>query len=192
MMDEWHERFPLRAGIERSDARRATGLPAALADAVIDDAVHDARLRVVDGLIARRGFVPRPDGGQAAALERLAAAYAAAGLAAPRAEDLPPDLGGRADLRDLLAVLVRHGGLRPGYADRQGHAHALEQAAIRLVAGLGGRTGLTPADFRDLFDLPRKHLIPLLELFDRLGWTRREGDLRSVAQKSAEIPHPVP
>ena len=192
VMDEWHERFPLRAGIERSDARRATGLPASLADAVIDDAVRDAELRVVDGLIARREFVPRPDDSQAAALERLAAAYAAAGLAAPRAEDLPPELGGRADLRDLLAMLERKGVLRPFSADRLVHAQALEGAATRLAAGLGGRTGLTPGDFRDLFDLPRKHLIPLLELFDRLGWTRREGDLRSVAQKSAEMPHPVP
>ena len=188
----WHRRHPLRPGMDRSEARRITGFDDALADVVIDRALEQGRLRSFDGLVAQADFAPTADAGQTEALERLAVAYRTAGLAPPRSEELPGDLRHRPDLRDLLAVLEREGALLPFPPDRLVDSAALEAARVRLEADLGGRSGLGPGDFRDLFDLPRKHLIPLLELFDRLGWTRRQGDHRSFPQKVAETAHPVP
>ncbi|HEX6588602.1 MAG TPA: selenocysteine-specific translation elongation factor [Longimicrobiales bacterium] len=191
-VDDYHARHPLRAGIERSDARRACALPAGLADVVIDRAVSDGVLAVRGGLLGRPGFEPRPDVDQAATLERLMRVYVDAGLAAPTIEDLPAELRERPDLRDLLAVLERAGLLVPLGQDRLAAAAALAGARERMEAALGGRSDLAPGDFREVFDLPRKHLIPLLEHFDRLGWTRRAGEGRAVPQKSAETAHPVP
>ena len=54
----------------------------------------------------------------------------------------------------------------------------------RLVAAvrqrLGGRSALGPADFRDVVDVSRKHLIPLLEYLDVAGVTVRQGEGRAV------------
>jgi hypothetical protein len=49
------------------------------------------------------------------------------------------------------------------------------------VEALGGEGGFGPADFREVLDLTRKHLLPLLRHFDTEGITTRVGDERSVA-----------
>ena len=189
---QWHVDFPLRPGMDRSEARRAVDVDdPAIVDAVLDRLVESGALRSVGGLLAAPDFAPRTDAGQAAARAQIEQIYREAGLAPPRTDELPAPLRARADLRDLLLMLEREGVLAPLPPDRLVHRDALEDARVRLGA-LAGREGLGPGDFRDLFDLPRKHLIPLLELFDRLGWTRRQGDQRSVAQKGVEIGSPVP
>ena len=183
-VDQAHRAHPLRTGVERSDLRRAmSDAPAALVDALLERMLSAGTLRSVEGAIARPDFEPTLDSGQATARETLADLYRAAGVAPPRLDELPAPLGARADLRDLLGLLEREGRLLPFPPDRLVHRDALEDARLRL-SHLEGRTDLGPAEFRSLFDLPRRHLIPLLELFDRLGWTRRQGDLRAVALKS--------
>jgi len=39
--------------------------------------------------------------------------------------------------------------------------------------------------FKDLFDISRKHAIPLLEYLDRTGVTRRSGNDRTVVEKTS-------
>jgi selenocysteine-specific elongation factor len=41
--------------------------------------------------------------------------------------------------------------------------------------------GLTVAEIRDLLGTTRKYAVPLCEYLDRVGVTRREGDLRVAA-----------
>ena len=41
--------------------------------------------------------------------------------------------------------------------------------------------GLTVAEIRDLLGMTRKFAVPLCEYLDRVGVTRREGDLRLPA-----------
>ena len=178
---EWHRLHPLRPGLDRAEARRR--LPASpdwAIDVVIDRALASGRLESRDGDLALPGHQPTLDAAQEAARDRLVALYAEAALAPPSLGELPAELAQRPDFHDLRAILERDGVLVPFPPDRLVHAPALERARSRLLAELGGRADLGPADFRRLFDLPRKHLIPLLELFDRMGWTRREGDGRVV------------
>ena len=47
--------------------------------------------------------------------------------------------------------------------------------------------GMTVAEIRDLLGTTRKYAVPLCEYLDRIGVTRREGDLRFLAS-----PVPVP
>ena len=190
-VDAAHRSHPLRVGAERSDLRRALAdAPPSLVDALLDDMVAAGTLRSVGGAIAAADFTPTLDAAQASARTELEAAYRAAALAPPRVDELPAALRDRSDLRDLLALLEREGELLQFPPDRLMHREALDFARARLDE-LAGQGDLGPGDFKALFDLPRKHLIPLLELFDRLGWTRRHGDLRSVVRKSV-APQPLP
>jgi selenocysteine-specific elongation factor len=124
--------------------------------------------------------VTRLSAEQQAALTDLVTTFASAGLAPPAISELPAALGRRPDLPDLLRMLEADGriiALRPElFVD----GDSLAAAVNRLRERLGGRDSLTPADFRDLFGLTRKHLIPLLEHLDRAGVTTRHGDARSV------------
>ena len=42
-------------------------------------------------------------------------------------------------------------------------------------------SGLTVAEIRDILGTTRKYAVPLCEYLDRIGVTRREGDLRLLA-----------
>ena len=44
-------------------------------------------------------------------------------------------------------------------------------------------SGLTVAEIRDLLGTTRKYAVPLCEYLDRISLTRREGDLRFLAEQ---------
>ncbi len=48
----------------------------------------------------------------------------------------------------------------------------------RVAAKLAEGKGLTVAEIRDLLATTRKYAVPLCEYLDRIGVTRRDGDLR--------------
>ena len=50
----------------------------------------------------------------------------------------------------------------------------------QVLEHFGGRDGLSPADFREVVPVTRKHLMPLLAFLDGAGITTRTGDLRAV------------
>jgi selenocysteine-specific elongation factor len=56
--------------------------------------------------------------------------------------------------------------------------------AARAAAG----PGMTVAEIRDLLGTTRKYAVPLCEYLDRVGVTRREGDLRVLKSGSLEQP----
>ncbi len=66
------------------------------------------------------------------------------------------------------------------HADVEAEMRALLTA--KLVAA---PAGVTVADIRDLLSTTRKYAVPLCEYLDRVGVTRREGDLRYLKQTEA-------
>jgi selenocysteine-specific elongation factor len=53
----------------------------------------------------------------------------------------------------------------------------------RVAERLSSGPGATVAEIRDLLGTTRKFAIPLCEYLDRIGATRRDGDLRVLLQK---------
>jgi selenocysteine-specific elongation factor len=177
-----HRDHPLRPGADRVELRRA--LPpwssADLAESAIAGLIADGTLVTTGSALRKVDYVTRLTEDQQGALDEIIAAFASAGLAPPTPAELPPNLGRRPDLGELLRILEADGRLVPLRPDLYVHPPSLAAAVTDLRARLGGRDTLTPADFRDLFGITRKHLIPLLEHLDRAGVTTRHGDARSV------------
>ena len=59
---------------------------------------------------------------------------------------------------------------------------AVRKAGDSVVAALGGRKDLGPADFKEVLPVSRRHLLPILRHFDLAGVTTRMGDGRNVAR----------
>ena len=55
----------------------------------------------------------------------------------------------------------------------------------RVPDKLQAGPGATVAEIRDLLGTTRKYAVPLCEYLDRVGVTRREGDLRYLAKPAA-------
>ena len=81
---------------------------------------------------------------------------------------------------ELLCLEPKQGALRPIADGVYLDARLLDDAIARIQADLGGRSELGPSDFRDILDVTRKHLIPLLNYLDGIGVTVKDGQLRSV------------
>ncbi len=186
-VDAFHERNPLRGGIDREELRRALpahGRPApdaaALADALVSAMAAEGTLRVKGNVVARSGFIARLSEEQAAARERLAGVYEAAALAAPSLDELPAELKKRKDFWPLLKLLEAEGRLVPIAPESYVSAAALREAEVALRAALAAGA-LKTSELKAVLPVSRKHLIPLLEFFDRSGVTVRKGEERVLA-----------
>ena len=122
--------------------------------------------------------------------ERALPVLGAAGLAPPRVAELALQLGAKEELlRHLLGKLVRMGRL-----------HAVRREVFFLpevIASLATQTealakssakGLvTVGPFRERTGLHRNLGIPMLEYFDRAGFTWRRDDGRRLRRESAQV-----
>src|SRR5207247_3274219 len=95
--------------------------------------------------------------------------------------------GNAASLKDLFELCVAEGYLVCVAEDLYLHADAEAEMRRRLTEKLTAGQGVTVAEIRDLLDTTRKYAVPLCEYLDRVGVTRREGDLRFLAA-GAKLP----
>ncbi len=176
----WHRAQPLEPGCERDVLRRA--LPARthaeLLHAAIDDLVRRGRVSVSGALYARAGWQPQVSSAHQALLDALGAIYRDAGLAAPTEGELPREVASHPDCGAALRLLARHGELTAIEPGRWVWTEALRAAIAGARGALADRGDVGPADFREVWGVTRKHLIPLLEYLDRTGVTERSGDAR--------------
>ncbi|MEJ2203823.1 MAG: selenocysteine-specific translation elongation factor [Gemmatimonadota bacterium] len=181
-LDHQHESHPLRAAVPLDRIRAAfpEWVTGHLADAAIERLAQAGALEVLPGGARRPDFEARPNPDQAEACRKLLATYTDAGLSPPFTSDLPPALGDREDLSELLRYLEGQGRLTRLDADLLIDASVLAGAATEVTSKLGGRTGLGPTDFREVLPVSRRHLMPLLSHLDGLGVTRRRESVRDV------------
>lgn len=182
-VDTFHQQQPLRPGIDRGELRRALPRRAAppLAEWALAELLSGGTLEPRAGLVARHGFSPHLTREQAQARDRLADLLTHAGLMPPTIPELPASLRSRADFWPLLKLLEHDEQLVALTPDLYIARCALDAAIATARRDLAGRDGLGPADFKAVFQISRKFLIPLLEYFDRTGITTHRGDTRVVA-----------
>jgi selenocysteine-specific elongation factor len=179
-----HEQFPLMSAHDRQKVQSQL-------DYVGDDAlVHAAvdrllKRKVLTGdlrRIARADHKPKLSANLRKLKDKLIAAYQEARFQPPEPASFAGQAGGNAaSLGDLFEVCVAEGYLVPITPDLYLHADT-EAAMRRLITDkLAAGPGLTVAEIRDLLGTTRKYAVPLCEYLDRLGLTRREGDLRVLA-----------
>lgn len=174
----FEERHPLRWGITREELRPLIGRAATpvVIGELVESLAATGELRT-SGERVRVGEGEITFGGAAAAeRDRLVALYRGAGVQPPtRAEALE---AGPGDAAEVLNALIDLGEIERVSHDLLFHREAVERAKA-TVASLHERDGeITVGTFRDDLDISRKFAVPLLEYFDALRLTRRDGDVR--------------
>ncbi len=135
---------------------------------------------LVEGDVARpSGAAPTRVGGAVGdALARATVVVADAGLKGVTEHAVQEATGATAkEVRAILAKLVRESA-SAHVGDLWFGRAAVDELRARVQAHLAATGRLTIADFKAMTGLGRRQSIPLLELFDREGVTRREGDDR--------------
>ena len=60
------------------------------------------------------------------------------------------------------------------------HVEVEEKMRSHLSAKFKDSNGFTVSGLREALDISRKYAVPICEYLDRVGFTRREGDLRVI------------
>jgi selenocysteine-specific elongation factor len=132
--------------------------------------------------IARADFKPKLSANLRKLKDKVVAVFQEAGFAPPEPASFAGQAGGNAaNLRDLFDVCVAEGLLARVTDDVYLHADADAEMRRRVADRLAQGGGMTVAEIRDLLGTTRKFAVPLCEYLDRVGVTRREGDLRLLA-----------
>ncbi|HZL91408.1 MAG TPA: selenocysteine-specific translation elongation factor [Pirellulaceae bacterium] len=177
-----HERNPLRTSFPR--AQVAAGFQyvgdAAVLDAVLETMRAAGRIRLTDSGLALAGHGPKLSRNEQALLTQLAGWFREAGLESPTVKDCQQrSAKNQASVPQLVQLLVSDGELVEIAADYFLHASIEADARQKVAHSLAG-LGLTLSEIREILGTSRKYAVPLCEYWDRVGFTSRQGDLRTL------------
>jgi selenocysteine-specific elongation factor len=132
--------------------------------------------------IARADFKPKLSVNQRKLKDRIVEAHVAAGFAPPEPKEFANQAAGNAAaLKDIFEVACAEGLLVRVTEDIYLSAEAEVEMRKRVTERLQNGPGATVAEIRDLLGTTRKFAVPVCEYLDRVGLTKREGDLRVLA-----------
>jgi len=153
-----------------------------LLQAVVDRLLKAKKL-VGDGKrIARADFKPKLSVNQRKLKDKIVDAHREAGFGPPEPASFANQAGGNAAaLKDIFEVAVAEGLLVRVTDDIYLHADTEAVMRQKVTERLRSGPGATVAEIRDLLGTTRKYAVPLCEYLDRVGLTRRDGDLRALA-----------
>lgn len=188
VLKQMHEQFPLMASHDRQKMQSHLDYLGddALVQGAVDRLLQQKRLVGDNRRIALADHKPKLSQAQRKLKDKMIAAYQEAKFQPPDPSSFAPQAGGNAAaLKDLLEVCIAEGYLVHVVDDVYLHGDA--EATMRKLVGakLQEGKGLTVAEIRDLLGTTRKYAVPLCEYLDRVGMTRREGDLRHAAHGAA-------
>jgi selenocysteine-specific elongation factor len=179
-----HEQFPLMATHDRQRVQSQLDYVGdeQLVHAAVDRLIQQKQLVGDLRRIALAEHKPKLSTNQRKLKEKMIQAYQAAKFQPPEPASFAPQAGGNAAaLKDLLEVSVAEGQLVHVADDIYLHADADAEMRRLITEKLAEGKGLAMSEIRDLLGTTRKYAVPFCEYLDRVGVTRREGDLRFLA-----------
>jgi selenocysteine-specific elongation factor len=157
----------------------------ALVSTLIDRLKAAGRVIADARTVALSGHVPKLSQAERKLKGEILEGYRNGGFSPPDPAEWSAKLPSRAStVADLLSLLVNEEQIveiGPGfYLNSEAEAELRRRVADRLTTG----APMTMAELRDLLQTSRKFAVPIGEYLDRIGWTEREGDLRTLGPAS--------
>jgi selenocysteine-specific elongation factor len=186
-----HEQFPLMSAHDRQKVQSQLDYVGdeSLVHAAVDRLIQ--RRQVIGDLrrIARADHKPKLSAGVRKLKDKMVAAYQESRFQPPEPSSFAGQAGGNAaNLKDLLELCAAEGYLVPIGNDIYLHSDTEAEMRRLISERLATSPGVTVAEIRDLLGTTRKFAVPLCEYLDRVGVTRREGDLRVLAKEEISEP----
>jgi selenocysteine-specific elongation factor len=181
-----HEAHPRQSAIPRPQL--ASALPDlasdSLATGLIERLKAQGKVLADARAVALAGYVPRLSQAERKLKDELAQAIRAGGMSPPEAAELAASGGSRSGIvAELLALLSSEQRVveiaATLYLDFDVECELRRRVAERLSDG----SAITMSELRDLLGTSRKYAVPIGEYLDKIGLTRREGDLRRLGAR---------
>jgi selenocysteine-specific elongation factor len=179
---QWHKEFPWRPGRRREEIFASfPGQENRVAEEVLARLVREGALEERRNLVFLSGHEPRLTPEQQKMKDRILKALRSAGFAPPSIDEIRSAEG----LDPKTLKVVEENLIDMGEIVRVAPGLYLLTAKVEeakdILKKIGARgEDLSPANLRDALGTSRKYIIPLLEHFDTIRFTRRIGDKRQI------------
>ncbi len=177
-----HEQHPLRSKLDRQQlAAGFSYLDEAVLAAVLDGLRTAGRLQVFSDGVALAGHGPKLSQYERKLLDELIEVFRTAGIQSPSVAECQQRAAKNPQSAPaLLALAAANGDLVEIAAGYYLHRDVDRQLQDLLRNQLAGGHGVTLSEIREILATTRKYAVPYCEYLDRIGFTRRDGDLRYV------------
>lgn len=177
-VDHFHRQTPLRQGIAREALRSQLKISAALFNSLLEALTGEGTLVEEGGIIRLPTHAIRFEPQQQAAVDRLLALFAAAGVNSPSVKESKAAVG-----EEVYSALLDLRLLHPLNEEVVYATAEYGQLISQLQNYLYTHGTIDVAQARDLLATTRKYAIALLEHLDELKITRRVGDSRELVKR---------
>jgi selenocysteine-specific elongation factor len=186
ILTAYHRQNPLHAGIQSAELRQklCKGMDRSSADALIGILHREGKLRRQADRYALSDFTVTLTKRQRGIREKLLNIYSSAGIETPITEHVMEGFpfNERSDAQQVLESLITSGDLvllTPQIClYRDVYASVLEAARVHFETN----DSLTLAQLRDLLNTSRKYSQAIIEHFDKIHITRKDGDVHYLDQ----------
>jgi hypothetical protein len=190
-LSKFHSSHVKERGVAFSKIQERFEIPRQILLLCLKTLVHEGKLREDHGLYALADFVRELPAREELVLQRIEAECFTGNPRSVSPAEVCDKLKLSPETRDqLLDILVERKRIVVGKDGYYLHRPWLEELIVKLRKR--GRRELSIAEFKEMTGLSRKYAIPLLELLDEMGVTRRKGSVRDVLEdvrkrRAAEI-----
>lgn len=180
-----HDREPLRSTMETSTLLHQLSYfadPPTL-EYVLRRMAKEKRVRLTERGVGLAGRGPQLSKSETQLLAELVAKFKTAGFQPPTVKECEKSAAkNKASVASLISLAATEGDLVQVSSEFYLHRDVVQSLRDKLTATIQSQGGLTLSQIRELMDTTRKYAVPICEYLDRTGFTKRDGDLRILAQ----------
>ncbi|MDS1030822.1 selenocysteine-specific translation elongation factor [Bacillota bacterium LX-D] len=184
-LGEYHQKYYLRFGLSKEElrSRKFSKAKVKIFNALLSKWVQDNFLRVENNYVALKGFIPTPSLKEQKLLERIAAEYLSAVFQPPLWSEVLRKLALSEDEgNELLKYLLWKKTLYKIDEELYFHQQSIKGAQELLKQYIEEHGSIQLSEARDLLQSSRKYVLPLLEYFDKIKFTKRIQDKRVLVK----------
>ncbi|MEW6662013.1 MAG: selenocysteine-specific translation elongation factor [Bacillota bacterium] len=181
LLEQFHRQYPLRQGLPKEElrTRKFPQLNGKVFQALLEYWQEKGYVKIKGTAVALPGFNPVPTGPQQQALELVERKLKEGGFQPPAWPEILPLLSlGAEEAEEVLQYLLRLEIAVKAADDIYFHREFINQAKQLISEHVKKNGGILLGEARDLLNSSRKYVLPLLEYFDQVKFTRRIGDKR--------------
>ena len=181
---QYHKDFPLKGGLQKEELRSRTAGAnnQKLFNYLISQLSQEGVVVLDKETIRLKEHKVTLAQDQEKTRREVEEIYRKSELQPPYFRDLKDKFSGNAG-KDVLDLMVKDGVLVKVKEDLYFHKEAIEGLKQRLMGYLKDKGEIDAPQFKDMTNISRKYMIPLLEYFDACQLTMRVGDKRVLRRK---------
>ncbi len=182
-LKSFHEKNPLLPGIPKEELRSRflEKIPPDVYQAILDQAISTREIQIQKDAVALPGKTSTLSSEDESMAEAINESIRKAGLEFQGIGELSTNLKKKMEnVTKITYLLVRQGKVIKVSDDYFVHREKWEDLKSRIRELKASQKTFSVADFKNRFGVSRKYAIPLLELLDREGVTRRIGNERII------------